>query len=973
MMLCLVNFASAELGVNWTQATANANWTARYNFRAIVFDGKMWVMGGNNGDPSYTDYNDVWYSTDGINWIEATDNASWIPRQAFELLVFDNKMWVIGGFDESNVLNDVWYSSDGVNWTEATSNANWTARMRFGALTYDNKMWVMGGMDGVFSALNDVWYSSDGVNWTEATSNADWYYRYHFSSLVFDNKMWVIAGRDGGVGKSVWYSTNGINWTEATSSPDFDARYGFASTILDNKMWIMGGYGESPMNDVWYSTNGINWTQAVNIADWSARSYFKALAYDNKLWVMGGSTDGGTTALNDVWYSNPNPNNELLTNLTHYFSFDNDNFTNKISNPLYQSLDNQGTTNTTGIIGDARSCNGTDQVMTTQYIIGEMFNGTYSQNFWFKTNWTGSGSFIALYESDNSALMFYPNYIENGRISISATQQSSPNIELSFTDASWQDDNWHMLTFTKENNDANTWKFYLDAQPTNITIQLNDTIDNFNFTLTSGICGRNLYGTIDAFVEMDFDEYGVWKTTLNQTQIDDLYNSGVGLPYENFTGTPYENLCENWVCNNDSRICRNDNMKECYSVIDLNSCGTNFTGNISDYNPACTYHSLSTDNLLKNDLSYYFPYDNNNFSSSTGIGEQNNNGSINTNGILSDARYCDGTVHIENNFNMSPLHNGLFSTNFWIKLNSTDTSATSIMGYYGVDTWFMIWKNPVSDLMGWGWYSATSTYGAEGYFQNADLFDDNYHMITFTKIDEDINNIKAYFDGEEQTFTINPLSELQYPFNDTLNWFICGRNHASSWGLSEMSIDELGYWHKELNITNILDLYNNGIGLPYDNFTGNITPPCTEDWIQINGSCIINDTYLITYYDNNSCGTTINLPPDNGTYTGICNYCIENWTCDTYETCNSSNIMPCSSMVDLNFCGNNFTGNISDYDMNCTYSVSPFNGTSNDLTSATIDTGVKLIKGLGAVAVLLGITIASIGVAYGVRKIILKK
>jgi hypothetical protein len=30
--------------------------------------------------------------------------------------------------------------------------------------------------------------------------------------------------------------------------------------------------------------------------------------------------------------------NELLTNLTHYFSFDNDNFTNKVSPPEYYAL-----------------------------------------------------------------------------------------------------------------------------------------------------------------------------------------------------------------------------------------------------------------------------------------------------------------------------------------------------------------------------------------------------------------------------------------------------------------------------------------------------------------------------------------------------------------------------------------------------------------------------------------------------------
>jgi len=47
---------------------------------------------------------------------------------------------------------------------------------------------------------------------------------------------------------------------------------------------------------------------------------------------------------------------------------------------------------------------------------------------------------------------------------------------------------------------------------------------------------------------------------------------------------------------------------------------------------------------------------------------------------------------------------------------------------------------------------------------------------------------------------------------------------------------------------------------------------CTEDWVQINGSCLINDSRLINYNDTNSCGTTNDLPADNGTYES-CNYC----------------------------------------------------------------------------------------------------
>jgi len=59
------------------------------------------------------------------------------------------------------------------------------------------------------------------------------------------------------------------------------------------------------------------------------------------------------------------------------------------------------------------------------------------------------------------------------------------------------------------------------------------------------------------------------------------------------------------------------------------------------------------------------------------------------------------------------------------------------------------------------------------------------------------------------------------------------------------------------------------------NSTAKTLSSCTENWIAQYGSCLINDTKLKYYTDQNNCGTTINLPPDNGTYIE-CNYCSHN-------------------------------------------------------------------------------------------------
>jgi N-acetylneuraminic acid mutarotase len=119
-------------------------------------------------------------------------------------------MWVMGGFG-NGLKNDVWYSSDGETWTQATSSASWSVRKGHTSVVYNNKIWVIGGLDG-----NDVWYSSDGISWTQATSSASWSSLSYHTSVVYDNKMCVIGGLDGSNLKNDVGIAVMRNWTQAT-------------------------------------------------------------------------------------------------------------------------------------------------------------------------------------------------------------------------------------------------------------------------------------------------------------------------------------------------------------------------------------------------------------------------------------------------------------------------------------------------------------------------------------------------------------------------------------------------------------------------------------------------------------------------------------------------------------------------------------------------------------------------------------
>jgi len=297
-------------GVNWTQTTASAAFSTRQGHTSVVYDNKMWVFGGYNG---YGYRNDVWYSTDGVVWTQATESADFIARAGHTSVVYDNKMWVIGGYYFSSgyiYLNDVWYSLDGVIWIQATASPTFSSRYSHTSVVYNDKMWVIGGEDNSYYRYrNDVWCSSDGVVWTDNIKSATLTGRNNHTSLVYNNKMWVIAGykydNDNIYMNDVWYSSDGIVWTQAIASTAFSARRSHTSVVYDNKMWVIGGYtysgGPVYMNDVWYSTDGVNWIQATAFDTFPARYSHTSVVYDNKMWVIGGYSKGFYR--NDAWYS----------------------------------------------------------------------------------------------------------------------------------------------------------------------------------------------------------------------------------------------------------------------------------------------------------------------------------------------------------------------------------------------------------------------------------------------------------------------------------------------------------------------------------------------------------------------------------------------------------------------------------------------------------------------------------------------
>ena len=141
--------------------------------------------------------------------------------------------------------NDVWYSSDGVNWSQATSSflvsGGVGGRSDFGLTVFNNKMWVVAGWTLVTSS--EVYYSSDGSTWTQSTSNLG-AGSYGHSAASTSSMIWIFGGRYGSSNLS-WYSSDGITWS-SISFPSGTWTFSDSNNVIyDGAIWLAGA------NKVW--------------------------------------------------------------------------------------------------------------------------------------------------------------------------------------------------------------------------------------------------------------------------------------------------------------------------------------------------------------------------------------------------------------------------------------------------------------------------------------------------------------------------------------------------------------------------------------------------------------------------------------------------------------------------------------------------------------------------------------------------
>lgn len=295
--------------LKWRPISFNVPFTKRDAHTLEVFKEKLWVLGGVGGDsPDYTqNYSDIWSSENGKDWVKITDKTPWGPRRAHESVVFDNKIWIIGGVTTGEkYLNDVWSSEDGISWIQVAKAAEFLPRKGFGAAVFDNKIWVLGGVS-VNGPENDVWYSKNGKDWVLAAEHAEWPPRYDLAAEIFQNKIWVAGGIFPGettARKDIWVSEDGKDWVDINDENIWPGRHGHCLLAFNDYLFIIGGWSgyAHGYNDTWYSKDGTAWSELYKdgSAPWIGREDLACVNFNNKIFMLGGMETSGERT-NDVW------------------------------------------------------------------------------------------------------------------------------------------------------------------------------------------------------------------------------------------------------------------------------------------------------------------------------------------------------------------------------------------------------------------------------------------------------------------------------------------------------------------------------------------------------------------------------------------------------------------------------------------------------------------------------------------------
>lgn len=257
-------------GITWTNDLVHGNgaFERRHVHNVLRWKDRLWMLGGDAHQGFYN--HDVVSSADGLTWTvelgPGTTEPPWSERALGMSGVYDGKLWMAGGQDLLGVPadyvfhNDVWSTEDGVNWTEVASDAP-ASDTRWGGcglvnslVEFQGEMWLVGCAqyreDAVGTTMtNEVWSTTDGLVW-QRHADPPWVGKSWTDVVVWDDKLWILFGYTygdpangwpAGNANEAWFTEDGETWRSLTLDVPVPGSHAQGLAVTDDALVLAGG------------------------------------------------------------------------------------------------------------------------------------------------------------------------------------------------------------------------------------------------------------------------------------------------------------------------------------------------------------------------------------------------------------------------------------------------------------------------------------------------------------------------------------------------------------------------------------------------------------------------------------------------------------------------------------------------------------------------------------------------------------
>lgn len=509
--------------------------------------------------------------------------------------------------------------------------------------------------------------------------------------------------------------------------------------------------------------------------------------------------------------------NNVTTNppydsLEGYWSFDTDSSTTAYD---LSNNNNDGTytngalsNSSSGVYGNGAYSDGVNDYVVTTNI--PTFVGRYRTiSMWIKTNISANSAPLSISEftdGDNKNEMSF--YILSSGYPWVFVQRAGGSYEYAQYSTSITNNQWHYLVGIM-NGSANreNLTIYIDGIESKSTSGGVGTTDGYNYdavkTLTIG--ARNSHA--GEFINAQIDEVMIFNTSLNSSQISQIYNNQSSRFKPSGTQTFAQktiDMSSYDAINITMQISSNQNL-----------LGSNVGARMGFWNLSYGYNDANDENYM-NYLEAYFRADNS-FNSTNGKynGTAYNQANATSSGAYGKSFSFDGTADYINTTYTMPYLAGntssAFSTSFWVK--NTKHGWNTVLGVANgsVSRYYFTWT--LTGGLTWYFRDEISTTG-NCYAATGNISDNRWHHIVGIKnYSANAGAWTLFLDGAIVNQQWYGTSCFQ-GFNDTwIPWFIGGINNNNAPLTGDQmrgSVDEIMFFNKSLNFSEVQSLYIKG-------------------------------------------------------------------------------------------------------------------------------------------------------------------